>query len=170
MNFILNLLSPRSASGSTSPTANSPLDDTLRRLCFSLAPLKSVEMSLTKRISGSASPVVLDSSTTSADSPYAHYHPAKASEISVRSGAGWKGLLKFRRHSNASLRGYSPEDIQNRRIISACADDITALWTNPDVQEKLREEDISLKNQPGLYVPASLVVSPVHSYILFQLS
>ncbi|KAE9387970.1 G-alpha-domain-containing protein [Gymnopus androsaceus JB14] len=136
VNFILNLLSPRSASGSTSPTANSPLDDTLRRLCFSLAPLKSVEMSLTKRISGSASPVVLDSSTTSADSPYAHYHPAKASEISVRSGAGWKGLLKFRRHSNASLRAHA-QTISLR------------LWRNPDVQEKLREEDISLKNQPA---------------------
>ncbi|KAF5390015.1 hypothetical protein D9757_003809 [Collybiopsis confluens] len=152
VNFILNMLSPRSASGTTSPTLNVQLDDTLRRLCFSLAPLKSVEVSLTKQISGTTSPVVLDSST-SADSPYAHYHPAKASEISVRSVAGgWKSILRFRRQSGSAPSYYSPEDLQNRRIISACANDIIALWTNPHVQAKLQEQEIYLKDQPGFFL------------------
>ncbi|KAF9068855.1 guanine nucleotide binding protein, alpha subunit [Rhodocollybia butyracea] len=152
VNFIINMLAPRSASGTTSPTLTYPLNDSIRRLFFSLAPLKSVETSLTKRISGSLSPVILDNSSTSADSPYAHYHPAKASEISVRSGVGWKGLLKFRRQSGSSSETHSPEDIQNRRIISACADDIIALWRSPGVQEKLRQEDVFLKDQPGFFL------------------
>ncbi|KAJ3732901.1 guanine nucleotide binding protein, alpha subunit, partial [Lentinula guzmanii] len=147
-NFILNLLSPRS-SGTTSPTSNLLLDDTLRRLIFSLAPLKSVETSLTKRISGSAGTIDNQYKSNSIDNPYAHYNPAKAPEIAVRSGAGWKGLLKFRRQSGAVA---SPEDMQNRRIINACADDIVTLWRNPDVQEKLRQEEIYLKDQPGFFL------------------
>ncbi|KIK70151.1 hypothetical protein GYMLUDRAFT_151735 [Collybiopsis luxurians FD-317 M1] len=152
VNFILNLLAPRSASGTTSPTSQLQLDDALRRLCFSLAPLKSVETSLTKQISGSASPVVLDN-TTSADSPYTHYHPAKASEIAVRSAAGgWKGFLKFRRQSDGASSKFSAEDLQNRRIISACANDITALWRNSDVQVKMQQQEIHLKDQPGFFL------------------
>ncbi|KAJ3985773.1 guanine nucleotide binding protein, alpha subunit [Lentinula detonsa] len=147
-NFILNLLSPRS-SGTTSPTSNLLLDDTVRRLIFSLAPLKSVETSLTKRISGSAGTIDNQYKSNSIDNPYAHYNPAKAPEIAVRSGAGWKGLLKFRRQSGAVS---SPEDMQNRRIINACADDIVTLWRNPDVQEKLRQEEIYLKDQPGFFL------------------
>ncbi|KAJ3774645.1 guanine nucleotide binding protein, alpha subunit [Lentinula raphanica] len=148
VNFILNLISPRS-SGTTSPTSSIALNDTVRRLIFSLAPLKSVETSLTKRISGSSNTPGADDRTTSKDGPHAHYNPSKAPEIAVRSGAGWKHFLKFRRQSGAVS---SPEDIQNRRIINACADDIMTLWRNPDVQEKLRQEEISLKDQPGFFL------------------
>lgn len=42
------------------------------------------------------------------------------------------------------------EDLANRRIISACAEDIVALWDNAEVQELLKEGGVFLQDQPGL--------------------
>jgi hypothetical protein len=83
------------------------------------------------------------------------YHPEKASEISVRSGSAWKTLLRFKRHSDSSptMKNYDrAEDLQSRRILNACADDVCALWAHPEVQEILTEKEIWLHDQPGLYV------------------
>ncbi|KAJ8073750.1 hypothetical protein PM082_012028 [Marasmius tenuissimus] len=201
VNFILNVMLPpkdTSSQPSTRPTSPPPtspkstsavlparqLDDTLRRLCFSLTPLKQVEETLTKRITGSAILPPIDttvvyrsrsgsgaSSTTAfinTDPPKDHstlthlqYHPARASEIAIRSGtnsSSWKRNFNLfnrlpggRRHS-AENKLEAEEDVANRRIISACSQDIQALWKHPDVQTKLKEEEISLKDQPGFFL------------------
>ncbi|KAF5366156.1 hypothetical protein D9758_005771 [Tetrapyrgos nigripes] len=138
------------------------ISDELKRICISLTPLKQVERSLTARIVGSN---VTDATITSYS-----YHPAKAPEISIRSSDhshtsrmyGWKSLLRFRRDSMSSHmsltgqrereRQWEEEDSSNRRIIAACGKDMESLWRNEEVQRKLINEEISLKEQPGFFL------------------
>ncbi|KAI3619671.1 putative g-protein alpha subunit [Moniliophthora roreri] len=168
VNFILNILVPPRSGSTSPPPLAAQLDDTLRKLCFSLAPLKQVEEALTKRITGSSTvlPAVPDNyDYRKADIDPTHikhyqwqpYHPTRAAEISVRSGHNsWKGLLtsKFKRHSYDSQdTSYNKfEDMQNRRIITACNEDIGALWRHPKVQAKLMEEEVYLRDQPGFFL------------------
>ncbi|KAL0578880.1 hypothetical protein V5O48_003113 [Marasmius crinis-equi] len=206
VNFILNvLLPPKETSGPSSPRPTSPaasppslsgtislparhLDDTLRRLCFSLTPLRQVEETLTKRITGSCILPPIDttvsyhsrhartaSGSSTSTTPFIttditkenpaltnlQYHPARASEIAIRSGthsSSWKrnfslfDRLAGGRRQSAENKMEAEEDVSNRRIISACSQDIQALWRHPDVQTKLREEEISLKDQPGFFL------------------
>lgn len=152
VNFILDLLSserPTSSPPSTSPSSE---PDNLRRIQFSLRPLKQVEDSLMHRISGSLFlPVVSGDELKE----FPRYHPAKASEVSVRSGSGWMGFMKLRRPADSSP-GRSAhdkmEDEQDRRILEACVDDIQALWRAREVQCRLAERDISLDHQPGFFL------------------
>ncbi|KAG7091963.1 hypothetical protein E1B28_008352 [Marasmius oreades] len=178
VNFILNVLLPSKGASSPRPSSPRQLDDTLRRLCFSLTPLKQVEETLTKRIVGSTilppidTAVAYRSRASSVSSSLfinhnsskecltftsLQYHPARASEISIRSGAqssSWKRNLNLfnRTPSNKQNRLEAEEDAANRRIISACGRDIQALWQHPDVQARLKEEDIHLKDQPGFFL------------------
>ncbi|KAK7042953.1 hypothetical protein VNI00_008690 [Paramarasmius palmivorus] len=167
VNFILNILVPP-RSGTTSPPLTAQIDDTLRRLCFSLTPLKQVEEALTKRITGSSTvlptaPDNYDYRDTVIDPTHVKqyqwqpYHPTRAAEIAVRSGHNsWKSLLtsKFKRHSHDSQETNLNKsyDVQNRRIISACSKDIEALWKHPTVQSKLMEEEVYLRDQPGFFL------------------
>ncbi|EEB96815.1 hypothetical protein MPER_03981, partial [Moniliophthora perniciosa FA553] len=68
----------------------------------------------------------------------------------------WKSLLthKFKRHSHDAQdpSHNKTEDVQNRRIISACSEDIMALWRHPSVQAKLMEEEVYLRDQPGFFL------------------
>lgn len=152
VNFILDLLSsdrPTSSPPSTSPSSEL---DNLRRIQFSLRPLKQVEDSLTHRISGSLFlPVVSGDELKE----FPRYHPAKASEVSVRSGSGWMGFMKLRRPADSSP-GRSAhdkmEDEQDRRILEACVDDIQTLWRAREVQCRLAEREISLVHQPGFFL------------------
>ncbi|KAG5644340.1 hypothetical protein DXG03_008637 [Asterophora parasitica] len=138
---ILLLGGPRDSSSSQAPTS---LSGDLRRLCIGLAPLREVEASLTKDISGASS---------SAIPPHAiDYNPAKASEVSIRSSTGWKGLLMGRRQTDGGTRSSVKTDDANRRILAACADDMTRLWSDFDVQKRLKSQDISLQDQPGFFL------------------
>jgi len=108
-----------------------------------VAPLREVEASLTRGISGpSSSPVIPDAPT---------YNPAKASEVAIRSSSGWKSLLMGRRKAEGGSSAGKSDDV-NRRILAACAEDITNLWKDPVVQSALRSREISLQEQPGLSV------------------
>ncbi|KAF7289911.1 hypothetical protein MIND_01366000 [Mycena indigotica] len=142
VNFVLGLLELRHNDGGTSPV----LSGSLRRLSFSLAPLRQVEESLSSRIAGARS--------IEEQSEAERYNPAKASEISVRSGVGWTAFLRFRRGSVDSGRAASEksEEMQIRRILSACATDIAALWASEDVQQGLRDRDIILQEQSGFFL------------------
>ncbi|KAF5380053.1 hypothetical protein D9615_006131 [Tricholomella constricta] len=143
INFILNFLAG-SFRDSTSNQILYSLSGDLRRLCIGLAPLREVEASLTKIISGgSSSPIIPD---------VLAYNPAKASEIAVRSSSGWKGLLMGRRQVAGGSRSAGKSDDANRRILAACAADMTRLWNDPDVQEGLRSQEISLQEQPGFFL------------------
>lgn len=55
--------------------------------------------------------------------------------------------MNFRRQSFTSAKS---EEMQNRRILSACTDDVIALWKDVQVQRILGEKEISLRDQPGL--------------------
>ncbi|THU95294.1 G-alpha-domain-containing protein [Dendrothele bispora CBS 962.96] len=180
VNFLLGVINPSYTTGAggegLSPTsrmrggATSPppwergLSDELKRISFSLLPLKQVERSLTARIVGTNEPLPSPGAVASYS-----YHPAKASEVSIRSSDhsstssyGWKSLLRFRRDSSASHlslsaqkereRQWEEEDTTNRRIIAACRKDIASLWMNEDVQRKLSEEEIWLRDQPGFFL------------------
>jgi hypothetical protein len=118
------------------------MSDQLRRLSISLAPLRQVEESLSNRIAGSR-PV---EESSEAD----RYNPAKASEVSVRSGSGWTAFLRFRRGSTSIDRNDKTEEVQTRRILSACAADIITLWAEPEVQRGLKDREITLQEQSGL--------------------
>ncbi|KAF7300687.1 hypothetical protein HMN09_00954400 [Mycena chlorophos] len=148
VNFILGLLELRhNGSDPGGPPGSPVLSGKLKRLSFSLAPLRGVEESLSARIAGSRS--VEDQSQVE------HYNPAKASEISVRSGVGWTAFLRFRRGSvddGRSTASEKSEEMQTRRILSACAGDIAALWASEEVQQGLRERDITLQEQSGFFL------------------
>ncbi|KAJ7057833.1 guanine nucleotide binding protein, alpha subunit [Mycena amicta] len=143
VNFILGLLELRHTQESGPDSA---LSGPLRRLSFSLAPLRQVEESLSNRIAGSRS---------IEEQPEAErYNPAKASEISVRSGSGWTAFLRFRRGSvdNGKTANEKSEEMQVRRILSACAEDIAALWASEEVQQGLQDRDITLQEQSGFFL------------------
>lgn len=147
VNFVLGLLDirhPSTYSADTQPSSpDSALSGQLRRLSISLAPLRQVEETLSNRIAGSRPP----EESSEAD----RYHPAKASEISVRSGSGWTAFLRFRRGSTSREdRNEKAEEMQTRRILSACAADIMTLWSAPEVQQGLKDRDIVLQEQSGL--------------------
>ncbi|KAJ7207052.1 guanine nucleotide binding protein, alpha subunit [Mycena pura] len=149
VNFILGLLEIRHPSTySTVEAPSSPdsaLSGQLRRLSISLAPLRQVEESLSNRISGSR-PI---EHVSDAD----RYNPAKASEISLRSGSGWTAFLRIRRGSTStSDRCDKVEELQARRILNACAADIEALWASTEVQQGLRDRDITLQEQSGFFL------------------
>lgn len=130
------------AARDSSGSGTHSLSGELRRLFIRLAPLREVEASLTKGILGvSTSPGVPDTPT---------YNPARASEVAVRSGVGWKGTPNVRRLSEAGLKSAGKTNDANRRILAACADDMVSLWRDLFVQRGLRERDISLQDQPGL--------------------
>jgi len=133
-NFILNFL--KDSHGS--PTQYSPQLDGFRRYFIRLAPLRQVEESLTRKLSASLSPAP--------DGRTVHYHPAKASEIALRPGSGWKGLFKGKRQAGTN------SDDSDRRILAACADDILNLWNDPSAQESLTTKNIILGDQPGFFL------------------
>ncbi len=138
VNFILNLLndSARSPRDSTS-TQSSGQRDGPRRHLLRLAPLRHVEESLAKKISGSVHGLHTEKTV--------HYHPSRPSEVELRSGSGWKGLFKLKRQADTN-----DTDDSNRRILAACADDILHMWADPAVRECLASNDIVLEDQPGL--------------------
>jgi guanine nucleotide-binding protein subunit alpha len=123
--------------------------------------LKQVEETLNKHLGGST-PLPFDGSGSSAPP---RYLPARASEVSIRSGSGWKAFMKFRRSSDASSSAASSsqklEDGQTRRIMNACVNDIIALWADRIVQSCLVDQGVVLQDQPGLFVsfPSSLCFS-----------
>lgn len=145
VNFILNVLnqrpnSPTPSSSSLSPSPPNALIDELRHLSIRLAPLRSVEQSLAMLISGGSPPPAQASGG---------YNPARASEISVRSGSALKSFLQLISRNNVPARSHKEktEDLQNRRILSACAEDIVTLWGQEDL---LRTRGIDLREQAGL--------------------
>ncbi|KAG6917766.1 hypothetical protein DXG01_001171 [Tephrocybe rancida] len=144
INFILNLLADSSREHSSHQPLYDTLSGDLRRLCIGLAPLREVEASLTRGLSGT-SPIL-------PDGPY--YNPNRASEVAIRSSAGWKAFLMGRRRAETASRSADRSDAADRRILAACAEDMSRLWQDPSVQDWLRGREISLHEQPGLYVPA----------------
>ena len=92
--------------------------------------------------------------------------PPRAPEVYVRSGQGWRGLMRFRRQSESAPRPPEVvEDEQNRHILAACASDIIAFWQHPKVQRIMEDRKIGLRGEPGLYVPIQLLVCfPLISY------
>ncbi|KAJ6631219.1 guanine nucleotide binding protein, alpha subunit [Mycena sp. CBHHK59/15] len=148
VNFVLGLLEirhPSTYTHSTAPPDSGALSGELRRLSISLAPLRQVEESLSARIAG-AHPLEEGSDAT-------RYNPAKASEISVRSGSGWTAFLRFRRGSSAEYdRNERADEMQARRILSACAADIVTLWGTSEVQQGLKDREITLQEQSGFFL------------------
>ncbi|RDB16032.1 Guanine nucleotide-binding protein subunit alpha [Hypsizygus marmoreus] len=145
VNFILNFLAsslPGARDSASRQTLSDSLSGELRRLCIRLAPLREVEASLTKTISGAAS-------FSPSDTP--SYNPAKASEVAIRSTSGWRSMLKVRRQSNGFKNVQKTSDA-NRRTLAACAEDIISLWNDPIVQNVLWEREISLQEQPGFFL------------------
>ncbi|KAK2465615.1 hypothetical protein APHAL10511_002507 [Amanita phalloides] len=142
VNFILNLLNDNCKHRRESATATqSRQRDGPRRHLIRLAPLRHVEDSLTKKISGSPR-------NSRAQEKTIHYHPSKASEIELRSGSGWKGLFKLKRQTDIA----DADDGSNRRILAACADDIFRMWADPAVRQCLATNDIVLEDQPGFFL------------------
>lgn len=80
------------------------------------------------------------------------YNPAKAPEVSVPSGYGWKSAIIGRRsqESSASSVSDTSELGQTRRVLAACGDDIVKLWNDRGVQQALKSAEIALEEQPGL--------------------
>ncbi|KIJ96986.1 hypothetical protein K443DRAFT_633416 [Laccaria amethystina LaAM-08-1] len=147
VNFILNFLAGRFSGLRDSALvtqehqpAYGTMTAELRKLCIRLAPLRQVEESLSKALSGSS------------DNGQG-YNPAKAPEVSIPSGSGWKKALAGGRseESNVSRVGGS-DDGRNRRILAACGEDIARLWNDPAVQQSLRSADIALEEQPGFFL------------------
>ena len=135
VNVIVDLLSTASpaqpsdgAGGSSRNGADDPesrATDEIKQLKMRLGPLREVEAILTKRLTMGKCMNRGPSSITpgSVDQP-----SFKAANLVVRSGSGWKALLK--------LHGPNGQDKINemRQIIAACCTDIISLWENKAVQ------------------------------------
>ncbi|KJA26908.1 hypothetical protein HYPSUDRAFT_36075 [Hypholoma sublateritium FD-334 SS-4] len=164
INFIVNLiLSQKHDHRDAGPyprrrSSVGPLTSELRRLCVRLGPLRQVEETLINILSG-RSPGRPFNETEMARQAY---NPAKATDIALRSGSGWRQGLSFGRKSGETSSGsstsnrsdnlYMGEDGQSRRILSALGDDITALWKDPSVQKILKAAEIGLHEQPGFFL------------------
>lgn len=77
------------------------------------------------------------------------WHPGRASEVIVRGGSGWKELV--RRGKQMMTPSWQKDDIDDaRQILHACKEDIAALWASREVQDVLKNEGVTLRNQSGL--------------------
>ncbi|PFH50507.1 hypothetical protein AMATHDRAFT_60909 [Amanita thiersii Skay4041] len=145
VNFILNVLEE---SNNKAPRESAKslrmVQESLRRHFIRLAPLKQVEDSLIKNLIGAGAII----SANNADA--VRYHPAKAPEVAVRSGSGWKGFFKAKRQSDTDTARHV--DDSNRRILAACTDNIIDLWNDPPVRKCLAESDIVLEDQAGFFL------------------
>lgn len=145
VNFILNFLTTGTPGRSEPSSPSKLLSGELCRLALSLAPLREIEMSLVESIPGSVSSTLSRSPT---------YNPAKASEVAVTSGLGWKTFLTRLRsgEEEAGAQRREKENDGNTRILMACAEDMRRLWNEPFVQNSLEEQGISLRDQSGFFL------------------
>ena len=125
VNYLLQVLSTgASATGATARGALGAGRD-YRMLQMRLSPLKQVELILTRALSAEQA---LSSPVTG--SPVGERSPWRADfqgpEISVRSGSGWKTLLRKRRGQAKATTTDELDDA--RRILDACKEDIATLW------------------------------------------
>jgi hypothetical protein len=159
VNFIVNFLLSQSNSArdsTSSPRRRSsgggPLSSELRRLCVRLGPLRQVEETLINMLSGRSTFSSFDERSVVQQS----YNPAKATEVSLRSGSGWRRGFAFGHKSDDSSGSSTQSDVmvgedgQSRRILAALGDEIAALWKDPVVQKTLCAAEIGLQEQPGL--------------------
>ena len=138
-------------------------------MCIKLSPLKRVEESWTKYISGPDHAAIAshaEDGTVNSGS----LAPPRAPEVYVRSGQGWRGLMRFRRQSESAPRPPEVvEDEQNRHILAACASDIIAFWQHPKVQRIMEDRKIGLRGEPGLCAPIQLLCMFPADLVLLQL-
>ncbi|GBE87528.1 G-protein alpha subunit [Sparassis crispa] len=152
VNFILDLLRGGTSSGSNRFSPPASLDD-LRPLRMRLSPLRQVEIILVKRLSvdnTSRDAAGIDDSTP--------WYYGRASEVSIRSGSGWKALLCRHRQQ---LNSHADELVSARQVLDACRDDIVTLWSNPTVHAGLRGEGVCLQEQSGFFLDEALRVGHI---------
>lgn len=161
VNFIVNLLLSQKQDirdAGLHPRRRSsvgPLSSDLRRLCVRLGPLRQVEETLINTLSGR----MTGRHYVDPEEAKQAYNPAKATDVSIRSGTGWRqGFPPGRKSedssgsSNRSEPVHPGEDGQSRRILAALGDDIATLWKDTFVQKTLKAAEIGLQEQPGLCV------------------
>jgi hypothetical protein len=126
------VLRPRMAS------SNFCLTDDHRRLYMRLTPLISLEASINRKLFPT-------------DAGYFN-------EVCVRAGSGWKATLTKissaraapLEHRPPSTEGKNTEDMAS--ILTACRDDMLALWQDPQVKKVLLKHQVRLQETPGLLV------------------
>ncbi|KAH9942317.1 G-alpha-domain-containing protein [Epithele typhae] len=139
VNFLLHILTNPRSSSSRRPrtsTTTAEVARDVRILQMRLSPLKQVEIILSRALSPdgtgvATSPVsspTLSPTDSRVNAPWTGEVPA--TEISIRSGSGWKNMMRRRRGSQTQR----PVMIQldelddTRKVIDACKEDIAALW------------------------------------------
>ncbi|KAJ2915140.1 hypothetical protein MD484_g5273, partial [Candolleomyces efflorescens] len=162
VNFILSFLTSRlaglreSSLGQSSTTilegGSIQINPEIRKLILRLAPLRQVEETLNKALAGS--PGMGGGPGPNATAGNQRYNPAKATEVSVPSGYGWKNAIIGRRSQESSTSSSSDtsELGQTRRVLAACGDDIVKLWNDRGVQHALKSAEIALEEQPGFFL------------------
>jgi hypothetical protein len=119
-------------------SSNFCLTDDHRRLYMRLTPLISLEASINRELFPT-------------DTRYFN-------EVCVRAGSGWKAtLLKTSsaratppEHRPPSTDGRNTEDMAS--VLTACRDDMIALWQDPLVKQVLLKHQVRLEETPGLLV------------------
>ncbi|KAJ2922142.1 hypothetical protein H1R20_g14945, partial [Candolleomyces eurysporus] len=162
VNFILSFLTSRLAGmresslgqSSTTVLEGGPvqINPEIRKLVLRLAPLRQVEETLNRALAGS--PGMGAGAASNATAGNQKYNPARATEVSVPSGYGWKNAISGRRsqESSSSNTSDTSELGQTRRVLAACGDDIVKLWSDRGVQQALKSAEIALEEQPGFFL------------------
>ncbi|TCD64088.1 hypothetical protein EIP91_004560 [Steccherinum ochraceum] len=141
----------------------------VKELRMRLSPLKHVESILVKRLTaddhsgsvprppsrGSSASSTLTTESTSS-SQY-----ARASEVIVRGGSGWKELVRRGKQIMQGREWQRDEFDDARQILHACREDVTALWSSAEVQEGLRNEGVLLRNQSGFFLDDAMRVAAI---------
>ncbi|KAJ8488898.1 hypothetical protein ONZ51_g3234 [Trametes cubensis] len=141
VNYLLYVLS-NTASGSGGKRGDPNRD--YRMFQMRLAPLKQVELSLTRCFSSENSPVT----SPTDDKPTLHTSPAQ--EVTVRGGMGWKSFIR-RGRSQSRVQSNSSELESTRRILDACKNDIVALWKSPAIRA-LEQEGVDLHHHSRYFL------------------
>ena len=139
-------LSPISENSSPAESANRiPLTAEHRRLQLGLSPLLTVGTHLNEKLL----PEIND--------------PKLKREVCVRAGSGWKAVLGISsstsstpapRADKSRLLKTDAADLEKVEeasdLLTACRDDIIALWKDQTVKDVLKKRDVRLEESPGL--------------------
>ncbi|KAG8893697.1 hypothetical protein FRB99_001807, partial [Tulasnella sp. 403] len=112
-----------------------------------LSPLALAEELLIRRLAG---PDGEDEATQLGSwSPSATTSTSRIKEVFVRSSSNWKKTLLFQKKDDSS-----PEKKQDDpfALVSACKNDMIALWKDEGVRKVLKEKGLRLEELPGFYL------------------
>lgn len=141
-------------------TERSSLNPELLKLKMRLSPLQHVEEALLRRLSpGGAIDPEYEATHLGDPSHGVPQGKVRRGEVAVLSNSQWKGAFgRLVATVRTSFDGaamdadYHPDPNDPAVVLSACAEDMMRLWTDPTVQDILKSRNIRLEDKAGFFL------------------